>query len=94
MNYYHNFLRLKATDLHPQILVNDLKKLPMVPALKSRQDKFLEIVNKIFAITKDSDYLENSSKQAKVRDYEKQIDQLVYKLYGLTLDEIKIVENS
>jgi len=27
------------------------------------------------------------------RDYEKQIDQLVYKLYGLTPEEIKIVEN-
>jgi len=29
----------------------------------------------------------------KVRDYEKQIDQLVYKLYGLTPEEIRIVEN-
>ena len=28
----------------------------------------------------------------KVRDYEKQIDQLVYKLYALTPEEIKIVE--
>jgi len=27
-----------------------------------------------------------------VREYEKQIDQLVYKLYGLTPEEIKIVE--
>ncbi|KKT34791.1 MAG: hypothetical protein UW24_C0021G0002 [Parcubacteria group bacterium GW2011_GWA2_44_12] len=26
------------------------------------------------------------------RDYEKQIDQLVYKLYGLTPEEIKIIE--
>ena len=30
----------------------------------------------------------------KVRDYEKQIDQLVYKLYGLTPEEIKIVEST
>ena len=28
----------------------------------------------------------------KVCDYEKQIDQLVYKLYALTPEEIKIVE--
>jgi len=34
------------------------------------------------------------TKQAKVRDYEKQIDQLVYKLYALTPEEIKIVENN
>jgi len=29
-----------------------------------------------------------------VREYEKQIDQLVYNLYGLTSEEIKIVEGS
>lgn len=28
----------------------------------------------------------------KIDDYEKQIDQLVYQLYGLTPEEIKIVE--
>lgn len=37
--------------------------------------------------------LKNAVKQAKVRDYEKQIDQLLYKLYGLTANEINIVEN-
>jgi hypothetical protein len=30
----------------------------------------------------------------KVREYEKQIDQLVYDLYTLTPEEIKIVENN
>ena len=30
----------------------------------------------------------------KVHDYEKQIDQLVYKLYGLAPEEIKIVEKN
>jgi len=34
----------------------------------------------------------NQSKQAKVKEYEHQIDQMVYKLYGLTKEEIKIVE--
>ena len=29
----------------------------------------------------------------KVKEYERQIDQMVYKLYGLTEEEIKIVEN-
>lgn len=41
---------------------------------------------------KDDDYLKNVEKQAKVRDIEHQIDELVYKLYGLTDDEIKVVE--
>lgn len=30
--------------------------------------------------------------QTKVRDYEKQIDRLVYKLYGLTPEEIEVIE--
>jgi len=37
-------------------------------------------------------YLQNPAKQAKVKEYEKQIDQMVYKLYGLIPEEIKIVE--
>ena len=49
-------------------------------------------VDKILAITKDADYLDNPVKQAQVREYEKQIDRMVYDLYGLTEEEIKIVE--
>ena len=38
-------------------------------------------------------YFENPQKQAKVKEYERRIDQLIYKiLYKLTRDEIKIVE--
>jgi len=38
------------------------------------------------------DYLQNLTKQAQVKEYEKQIDQMVYKLYGLTEDEIRMIE--
>jgi len=55
------------------------------------------------AITKDEEYPQNPAKQAKARDFEKQIDpvrcllsnevdRMVYKLYDLTPDEIAIVE--
>jgi len=53
---------------------------------------FIDLVDKILAITKDDDYLQNKEKQAKVKEYERQIDQMVYKLYGLTEEEITIVE--
>jgi len=36
--------------------------------------------------------LQNITKKAKVHDLEKQIDQMVYKLYDLTPEEIAIVE--
>jgi len=37
-------------------------------------------------------YLANVAKQAQVNHYKKKIDQMVYDLYGLTPDEIAIVE--
>jgi len=92
INYYHNFLRLKATDLHPQILVGNLKKLPVKKISKEVQKPFIEIVDKILAITKSGDYLENPAKKEEVKEYERQIDQMVYKLYGLTPEEIAVVE--
>lgn len=51
-------------------------------------------VDKILAIIKSKDYCENPGKQATVKEYENQIDQMVYKLYELTPKEIEIVEIS
>jgi len=60
----------------------------------SEQKPFIEIVDKILSVTKSSDYLENPAKKEEVKEYEWQIDQLVYKLYDLTPEEIEIVEVS
>ena len=46
----------------------------------------------IFAIMKDEDYSQNIDNQAKARDLERRIDQMVYKLYDLTPGEIAIVD--
>lgn len=58
------------------------------------QTPFIVLVDKILAITKPGDYLENPVKKGKVKEYEKQIDQMVYRLYELTPEEIRIVEES
>jgi hypothetical protein len=70
-----------------------LEKLPLKNINKQYQDPFIEVVNKILAITKSDDYLTNHNKQTILKEYENQIDQMVYQIYGLTDDEIKIVEN-
>ena len=57
-----------------------------------QQKKFVPVVDQILAITEDEDYLANPAKQASVKEYERQIDQMVYELYGLTLEEIAVVE--
>ena len=59
---------------------------------ETEQKPFIEIVDKILKIAKDEDYLQNPQKKAKVKAFEAEINQLVYKLYDLTSEEIKIVE--
>jgi hypothetical protein len=73
-------------------LVSDLKNLPIHCVENNAQRPIVKLVDKTLAITKDADYLDNTAKQEKVREYEKQIDRLVYDLYGLTEEEIRIVE--
>ena len=69
-----------------------VERIPIPNISESKQKPFVDRVNKILSLTQSEDYLETPQKQAKVKEYERQIDQLVYKLYGLTEEEIKIVE--
>jgi len=90
---YQNGIYGQKNRTMAQFRIYALYLLPVPNLEKVNAKKIIDLVDKILAITKDDDYLENSVKQAEVREYEKQIDQLVYKLYGLTDEEIKIVEN-
>ena len=56
------------------------------------QKPIVQLADRILSITKDKDYLVNPAKQARVKEYEHQIDQMVYELYGLTPEEIAVVE--
>ena len=70
-----------------------LSEIPLEKLSEKQQAPFINLVDQILATTKDEDYLKNHDKQAKVKTLESQIDQLVYKLYDLTPEEIAIVEN-
>ena len=50
------------------------------------------LVDKILSLTGSEDYPDNPGKQSKVKQYESEIDRLVYKLYSLTPEEIQIIE--
>jgi type II restriction/modification system DNA methylase subunit YeeA len=64
--------------------------LPTQPVVS----QILKLLDKIFYLTQYEDYSQNPEKRARVKEYENQIDQLIYKLYGLTPEEIKIVEST
>ncbi len=72
---------LKATDLHPQILLSNIKKLPIaIPEL--------ECQNAIEKLVKD--IVDNGPGTEKLS----KIDELVYKIYDLTPGEIQLLEDS
>ncbi len=63
------------------------------PESKALYIKIPTIVDQILAITSVPDY-DPKNPPAKQKELEKQIDDMVYKLYGLTEEEIKIVEGN
>jgi len=67
--------------------------ISQIPIPKTSNPQLLEtLVTQILVITKTEDYLSNPTKQAKVKEYERQIDQMVYQLYDLTPEDIAVVE--
>lgn len=75
----------------PTVSGYELHQIPI--KISTNQEVIIKIVDQILSISKDSDYLDNPDKKTKVKLLEKEIDQLVYKLYELTPEEIEIVED-
>lgn len=85
--FYHFNHSPKATKgAFPKILVQDLKEFPL-PSITSEEKKTItDLVEQIL-------YLKKNNQQVNTSDLENQIDLLVYKLYGLTYDEVLIVDS-
>lgn len=92
LNYLYVKLSHEKGRIFAQIKLNKIRQIPIANIDIKEQQPFVILVNKIHSFTKDADYLQNPVKKARVEEYERQIDQLVYELYGLTEEEIKIVE--
>ncbi|MDD5087916.1 MAG: N-6 DNA methylase, partial [bacterium] len=87
---------------YPQILMTDLQELPIRTinfkdkADKSRHDKMVRLVERMLKLHKDAQAERVGTKQEaierEIRATDEEIDRLVYELYGLTDEEIRIVE--
>ncbi|MGB9821959.1 MAG: class I SAM-dependent DNA methyltransferase, partial [Thermodesulfovibrio sp.] len=64
---------------------------PITPQNHHIVKEIENLVSQILSLTQSPDYETNPQKQAKVKELEKEIDKLVYKLYDLTEEEIKII---
>ena len=90
INYFYYSLKMAGGYLN--ISKNIIENLPIPKSSFENQQSFIKLVDQILNITKSEDYYNNPEKQAKVKLLEKEIDKLVYELYGLMEEEIRIVE--
>ena len=80
-NWYFKSFQSEGLHFYP----DDVKNLPIPTATKEQQQEIITLVDKILAAKK-------ADSSTDTTEWEKQIDQKVYELYGLTEDEIAIVE--
>jgi len=71
-------------DLFPKIRLEEFKKLP-IPTDNTFAKELAEIVNQMILF-------KAANTSSEISSLENKLDKLVYKIYGLTQDEIKIVE--
>ncbi|MDR3627932.1 MAG: TaqI-like C-terminal specificity domain-containing protein [Ignavibacteriaceae bacterium] len=96
--YFINKFQISSDDTFPQIMIRDIIQFP-IPLIESHElikyDQLVEQIietKKVISVAKtesEKEYLEN-----KCSSLDRQIDNLVYELYGLNEEEIGIIEKS
>ena len=72
--------------------VQKLREFPIRIASKAQQNIIIKLVDDIHSVTGIDSNLIDDTKQTLIGNYMRQIDELVYKLYGFTPEEIAVVE--
>jgi len=80
-------------DVFPRVKKEQLVDIPIQLGFAEDQETVITIVDKLLALTSASGY-DPKKQPIEQRQLEKQLDQMVYKLYGLTAEEIAIVEGA
>jgi hypothetical protein len=83
--FYYRKTNSQGGDIFPQVRISSVENLPIKLTDTKAQEKIETLVDQI--LTKKSQV-----KSADTTDLENKIDALIYKLYDLTEEEIKIVE--
>lgn len=84
---YINISAIALKDDFRQTTLTELREL-LIPKISiDKQSKFIELADRIL-------YLKFQDPKADTQELEQEIDAMVYELYGLSEEEIKIVEES
>ena len=87
LNYFFQSFKEEEGRAFAQVKTVDIKNLPFLVVSKEVEVSLSSIVSQIL-------FIKENSPTADTTTLESQIDQLVYELYGLTEEEIEIVEGS
>jgi adenine-specific DNA-methyltransferase len=91
---YVNTSMIAQKDDFPQVHISALKGLPIPVSDKARHDKMVSLVERMLALHKRTPKTPQEQEMVKreIESTARAIDKLVHELYGLTEDEIRIVE--
>ncbi len=84
----------KISSTNSNVNGYEVDSLPVAPADETIQNQIADTADKILKITKSDDYQLNNEKQQAVKEYENQIDLMVYKLYDLTYEEVSEIDKN
>ena len=98
--YFLNHSNIGQRDDFPKIVLKETRSLPIRPikfsdpAEKAMHDTMVSLVERMLALHKQSPHTpqEQERLQREIQATDQAIDRLVYELYGLTEEEIKVVE--
>lgn len=83
----------KMQGLNYQIDKQPILSLPLIHTVSTDEKLVINLVNEIIDLVKSDNKYKNNFNLDKILKLEKQIDNIAYKLYGLTEEEIKLIEN-
>jgi len=95
---YVNTSTIAQKDDFPQVYISALANLPIPSSFRKQRTKLVKLVETMLALQDRIGKVKTSHDrnliQRQIDTTNKQIDQLVYELYGLTDEEIRIVEEA
>ena len=96
IEYYYKSIVKQSGTIFPQVRISFLKSLPIKKCLKTEQEiivrKVLQMLDLHKKLNETKSPHEKTVIQRQIDATDKNIDKLVYELYDLTEEEIKIVE--
>ena len=85
LQFYYQTKFKAETDFFPKIRIIQAKELPIIKISLPNQQPIITLVNQILAAKKENPAADTAA-------LEREIDLLVYGLYGLTEEEVKVIE--